>query len=356
MKSRIYLDWNATAPLRNEARDAMISAMDLVGNPSSVHAEGRAAKALLEASRERISVALGAAPQEVIFMSGATEALHCFPAVVGVDRVSVDAGGHAALVAQATDTETGAALFAMPLANSETGLVNKVPAREGVDGALTLEDGAFQFLGLDVTAALGRVPFAFGWSHADVAALSAHKFGGPKGIGALLLKTGVEIEPLFNGGGHELGRRAGTQNVVAAAGFAAALDAAMTDLSNGEIDRQKALRDEFEALIADQGDATEIIGLGEDRLANTTCLVTPGWKGETQVMRMDLEGFAISAGSACSSGKAKPSSALMSSGFSEVQAQAAVRISIGRDTTRDDIMKFADVWLTARDRHLLKVA
>ena len=333
--SRAYLDWNATAPLRPEARAAMLAALDLGGNPSSVHAEGRAARALVERSREAIAEALGCKPTEVVLTSGATEAASVLARLPGPVRVPDDA--HDALRAHAR-TGDGPGTLALGLASGETGLLTEPPAAR--DGLLLL----------DVTQAVGRIPFAFAWSGADMAVLSAHKLGGPKGAGALVLRDGLDAEPLLRGGGQERGRRSGTENVAAVAGFAAALAAALRDLAAGAWEPVARMRDRLEARLAEAHPDTISVGIDRPRLPNTLCLVAPGWRGETQVMAMDLLGFAVSAGSACSSGKARVSPALRALGLTDSDAACALRVSLGTTTTQDEVDRFADAWIAARTR------
>jgi cysteine desulfurase len=346
--NRVYLDYNATAPLRAEARAAMIGAMDLVGNPSSVHAEGRAAKGVIERARAQVAAALGAEGADVIFTSGATEgaALACagrdllgsgvehdavrswiqetLP-VDGMGRVQVDDPGRSVL----------------QLANSETGVVQDLP-----DGLAVS----------DMTQGFGKLPLAFNWSGAQMALVSAHKLGGPKGVGALVIRRGTDLAARIRGGGQEMGRRAGTENVIGIAGFGAAAEAAAQDLANGVWSQVEKLRNILENIIA--GDVKEInfVGQGMRRLPNTTCFVTPGWKGETQVMSMDLAGFAVSAGSACSSGKVRQSRVLRAMGYDEAQAGTAVRVSLGPQVTEDEIMRFAESWLARRCKHRARTA
>ncbi len=353
MNGRVYLDWNATAPLRPEARAAMAAAFDLVGNPSSVHAEGRAARAVVESAREDVAALLGCLPREVVFTSGATEAarvLAGWPAAA----VRVEGTGHDCLMAHARDGEEAGAVLAMGLANSETGVISEPPAR-GAEG-YAFGGGRAERLLLDVVQAAGRVPFAFCWSGAEMAIVSAHKIGGPKGVGALIVREGLEIATLQPGGGQEMGRRSGTENVAGIAGFAAAARAALAELDGGVWDGVARLRDAFEARIAAGAPETVIVGREGPRLPNTTCLMTPGWKGETQVMQMDLAGFAISAGSACSSGKVRPSRVLKAMGFDDVAAASAIRVSIGPATTEEELDRFAGTWLAARARFAARAA
>ncbi|MBO9477079.1 cysteine desulfurase [Shimia sp. R11_0] len=345
---RVYLDHNATTPLRPEARDAMIAAMDVAGNPSSVHAEGRAAKSLLEKARAEIASAFGADGADVIFTSSATESAAL--ALRGRELHAADVE-HDAVGAWVTPDlavgRDGAIVISAPaascvqLANSETGVVQKLP--EGIAVS-------------DMTQAFGKLPVAFNWSGAQMALISAHKLGGPKGIGALVVKRGTDIAAQLRGGGQEMGRRAGTENIIGAAGFAAAATAAARDLADGVWDRVAQLRDMLEARLAEGAGNTIFVGQGAKRLPNTSCIATPGWKGETQVMQMDLAGYAVSAGSACSSGKVRASKVLTAMGFDETTAASAIRVSLGPVTTEQDVMGFADKWLSIHGKHLARSA
>ncbi|MEL7253626.1 MAG: aminotransferase class V-fold PLP-dependent enzyme [Pseudomonadota bacterium] len=339
--SRVYLDYNATAPLRPEARAAMEAAMDIVGNPSSVHGEGRAAKGLVERARAQVAAGVGCQPQEVVFTSGATEAAGVLADWPGA--VEVDPTAHDAVFAHDRDGE-GPAIYAMGLANSETGVLSEPPG------------SGERALLLDITQALGRVPFAFSWSGADLAICSAHKLGGPKGVGALIVKQGVDIPALSLGGGQEMGRRSGTENIIGIAGFGAAVDAAMRDLDSGVWTRVEKLRNILETMLVDLGAGPIFVGKDGPRLPNTSCIVAPGWKGETQVMAMDLAGFAISAGSACSSGKVKASRVLAAMGYDEAEAASAIRVSLGPDTTEEMITRFAESWARQYDKHRARAA
>jgi len=354
VRPRSYLDWNATAPLRPQARVAMQAAMDLVGNPSSVHAEGRAARAAVERARAQVATAVGCAPGEVVFTAGATEAAGV---LTGFGRVAVQPVAHDAVFVHGRagrdgggDSGVAASVLAMGLANSETGIVTEPPAR--TDSGWPVPDAApAERLLLDITQAVGRLPFAFSWSGADFAILSAHKLGGPKGVGALIIRDGVEIPALALGGGQEMGRRAGTENVIGIAGFGAAAQAAMADMDAGAMARVAKLRNILEERLAIAFPMTIFVGQDADRLPNTACIATPGWKAETQVMQMDLAGFAVSAGSACSSGKVRPSRVLTAMGFDDDTARSAIRVSLGATTTEDEVMRFCDAWIAARTRY-----
>ena len=336
MTPRAYLDWNATAPLRSEARAAMAEAMDVVGNPSSVHAEGRAARALLERGRERLARALGAEAGEVVFTSGATEAAALALRGRGLQGAAVEHDCVAAWIEPTLPVDAHGRVAvadpgrsALQAANSETGVLQDLPP--GL---------AF----VDAVQAVGKVPFAFDWTGARAAAVSAHKLGGPKGIGALLLAPGAELEPLLAGGGQERGRRAGTENLIGIAGFAAAAEAAVADLARGVWEPVAEFRDILEQGLDAAPIPTILIGKAARRLPNTTAFAVPGWRGETQVMQMDLAGFAISAGSACSSGKVRASRVLRAMGYDATTASSAVRVSLGPMTTREEVLRFAEAW------------
>ena len=348
--NRVYLDWNATTPLRAEAKAAMLAAMEVSGNPSSVHAEGRAARALIERSRAQVAAAVGCKPAEVVFTSGATEAASVLARLP--QGVLVQDTAHDALWAHRRD---GAApLLAMGLANNETGIITLPPEKQG-DGWPYQGVMAHGLL-LDITQAVGRIAFAFGWSGADMAVLSAHKFGGPKGVGALIVRDGLDIGTLSLGGGQEMGRRAGTENLIGIAGFGAAAQAAQRDLADGVWDAVSELRDILNQALSAHGFPTISVGYGQRRLPNTLNLIAPGWKGETQVMAMDLAGFAVSAGSACSSGKVRASRVLKAMGYDEALAGQAIRIALGPTSRRDDVLRFAEVWGREYRRILARAA
>ena len=345
---RVYLDHNATAPLRSEARSAMIAAMDIVGNPSSVHAEGRAAKALVEWARAQVAAALGANDADVVFTSGATEAAALALAGRGLRSAEVE---HDAVLAW-TDAVLPVGAdgkvrverpdeSALQLANSETGVIQDVPAGICVS---------------DMTQAFGKIPVDFTGSGAVMALVSAHKLGGPKGSGALVLRRGTEIAARIRGGGQEMGRRSGTENVIGIAGFGAAAEAAQRDVADGRWERVAELRNILENALECLSNETIFVGNEVARLPNTSCIMTPGWKGETQVMQMDLCGFSISAGSACSSGKVRASRVLRAMGFGEAEAASAIRVSLGLETTEDDVLRFAEAWGGKLKKHRSRAA
>lgn len=342
MAERVYLDWNATAPLRPEARDAMIAALDVVGNPSSVHGEGRAAKAIVERARAQVAEAFGATGSDVVFVSGATEAAAL--AMVGrdlatapVEHEAVAAWGDGTLAVEATGRVaiTDPSRSAVQVANSETGVMQDLPPGLAVS---------------DTTQAFGKVPVAFDWSGAEMALISAHKLGGPKGVGALVIRRGVDLAAQIRGGGQEMGRRSGTENIAGIAGFGAAAGAAAGELQAGAWERVAQLRTFLETSLEGGDSPTILVGKESPRLPNTSCLITPGWRGETQVMALDLAGFAVSAGSACSSGKVRASAVLQAMGYGPGEADCAIRVSIGPATTQEQVGRFVESFRRLRDR------
>ena len=345
---RAFLDHNATTPLRPEARLAMLAAMDVVGNPSSVHAEGRAAKALIERARRQVAAALGAEGADIVFTSGATEAaaLACAGRGLACAAVEHDAVAAWCEVSLAVDKLGAVAVVdpgrtALQLANSETGVVQNLPFGLAVS---------------DLTQAFGKLPIAFNWLGVEMGLVSAHKLGGPKGVGALALKRGLDVAPQIRGGGQEMGRRAGTENLIGIAGFGAAAEAAARDLADGVWDRVAELRNILNQALSAFGFDTISVGNSARTLPNTLNLIAPGWRGETQVMAMDLAGFAVSAGSACSSGKVRSSRVLKAMGFDEARAGQAIRISLGPNTTEDEVLRFAESWGREYRRILSRVA
>ncbi len=319
----------------------MLAAMDVVGNPSSVHAEGRAAKGLVEKARAQVAEAVGASGADVVFTSGATEAAALALAGRGLKAAPIEHDAVHAWVDPVLPVVDGVVqvddpgMSVLQLANSETGIVQELPQGLAVS---------------DITQGFGRIPFAFNWSGVRMVFLSAHKFGGPKGVGALIFPQGTDLAAQIKGGGQEMGRRSGTENVVAVAGMGAAAQAAQADLAVGKWDRIEKLRNILESAIEAAENRTIFVGKGCRRLPNTSCFATPGWKGETQVMAMDLAGFAVSAGSACSSGKVKVSRVLKAMGLDDEAAASALRVSLGLETKEDEVMRFVQAWTEKRAR------
>jgi cysteine desulfurase len=342
MPSRLYLDWNASAPLRLEARKAMAKAMELTGNASSVHAEGRAVRSAIEKARRQVATALGAEGAEIVFTSGATEAaalacagrgLRC----AGIEHDAVAAWCEVVLPVdgQGRVTVEDPAKSTLQLANSETGIVQDLQTGLAVS---------------DLTQGFGKLPIAFNWLGCDMGLVSAHKLGGPAGIGALVLRPGIDLFAQLRGGGQEMGRRAGTENLVGIAGFGAAAEAAVRELANGAWEEVAEIRNILESALEAECPDIISVGQGAHRLPNTLCLVTPGWRGETQVMTMDLAGFAVSAGSACSSGKVAVSRVLSAMGYDALTAGSALRVSLGPGISREDALRFAERYSAARKR------
>jgi cysteine desulfurase len=378
MPDRVYLDWNATTPLRPEAREAMAAAWDLSGNPSSVHAEGRRARGLVEQARTAISGEVGALPRNVVFTSSGTEANALaltpglrrgsgFPVkrllVSAIEHASVLAGGRFPVEAVASIGVTSAgltdldrlramleggppALVSVMLANNETGAVQPV-AEAG-----EIVHSAGGLLHVDAIQAFGKIPLDIKEMNADLMTLSAHKIGGPKGVGALVLGEGLlGPEPLLRGGGQELGRRAGTENVAGIAGFGAAAKAAMAALEKDAI-RLENLRNRLEMGLR-QTPGVIVFADGVARLPNTTLFTIPGLKAETAVIGFDLGGIAVSSGSACSSGKVQPSHVLEAMGLGPELAEGAVRLSLGWSTSDADVDRCLEAWRKLADTLLI---
>ena len=370
----------------------MVGAMDVIGNPSSVHAEGRAAKGLLDRARAQVAGLVGCTPSQVIFTSSATEAAalaaaqkgqhggifaalptehDCLtvwseaelPALQGADGTWSGAGGILGWIARQSD-RTGQsesapiALLAISAANSETGCMpfqGRVVHNNYLH-TLTADTVPHSVV-CDITQIAGKVPVAYEDSQRPAyMILSAHKLGGPKGVGALINFTAQDPQALLRGGGQEMGRRSGTENIIGIAGFGAAAVAAQQDLARGRWEEIAELRKILENTLAAEAKTTIFVGKEADRLPNTICLATPGWKGEAQVIQMDLAGFAISAGSACSSGKVRSSSVLRAMGYDDETASCAIRVSLGVETTKDQVLRFAQAWLQQEKKFRARAA
>jgi cysteine desulfurase len=373
MRERSYFDWNATTPLRAEAREALREADAVVGNPSSVHAEGRAARRLIEKAREQVAALVAARPADVFFTSGGTEAnmLALAPAIEtaaagkeprdrllmsAIEHSSVRAGGRfprgaiadipvgadgCVDLAALKDAVAKAArpLVSLMLANNETGVLQPVAQ------AAAIVHAAGGLMHVDAVQAAGRMPCAIGALGADLLTLSGHKIGGPKGVGALVRRS-EDIhfaDPLIRGGGQERGMRAGTENVAGVAAFGAAAMAAHGRFA-AEAARMRTLRDLLEAGLRAVSPQAVIFGAGAERLPNTTLFAVEGMKAETAVIAFDLEGIAVSSGAACSSGKVQPSHVLAAMGVSPPLLRGAVRVSLGWATTEADVERFLGAW------------
>ncbi len=363
---RTYLDWNATALLRPEARDAMLRALEGPGNASSVHAEGRAARQLIESARAEVAALVGARPAQVTFTSGATEAntMALTPSVGGAgrrDRLFVSAVEHPSVLSSGrfapeeveilpVDADgvvdldalrialarSDRPLVAVMLANNETGVIQPIaPIAQIVHEAGGL-------LHVDAVQGAGRIECDIEVLGADLMSLSAHKLGGPQGIGALVRRNDIQVEPLIRGGGQERGLRAGTENVAAIAGFGAAARAAAAG-RQAEATRMADLRERAEAGLKAAFPQAVIFGEGAARLPNTSLFAVSGLKAETALIAFDLNGIALSSGAACSSGKVAASTVLKGMGVEPALAAGALRLSLGWSTGEHDIEK----WLAA---------
>lgn len=362
MSARLFLDANAGEALRPAAREAVLAALAFNGNPSSVHAEGRAARRVLEVGRAAIARLCGVAPAGVVFTSGATEAnllaLERLGRAAG-RRLLVSAAEHDSLAAPdgamlpvgsdgqldldalAAALCAGPALVALHLAQNETGVIQDFPAIAAVVHA----HGGL--LHADAAQAPGRLGFALAALGADSMTLSAHKAGGPKGVGALVLRPGLDLSPAPHGGGQEGRRRPGTEALALVAGFAAALEEAAAEDPAPRL----AIRDAIAAGLAGR---CVLVAPGAPRLANTLSLALPGAAAETQVIALDLAGIAVSAGSACSSGKVSRSRALAAMGFAH--ADSAIRVSVPWDAPSDAAGRFVAAWLAMAERFSRRVA
>jgi cysteine desulfurase len=372
MSERSYFDWNATARLRPEAKQAAEAALALAGNPSSVHAEGRAARAIVERAREQVAALVAARPSDVFFTSSGTEAnmLALTPFIEtadekqpcsrlllsAIEHASVRSGGrftrdakeelpvgsdgrlNLAALAVAV-AKTPRPLVSLMLANNETGVIQPVAEVAAIVHA------AGGLLHVDAVQAVGRIACDIDTLGADLLTLSAHKIGGLKGVGVLVRRSDdIHIaDPLIRGGGQERGIRAGTENVAGIAAFGAAAAAARRARAT-EAAHMLALRTSLETGLQAISPQAVVFGAGAERLPNTTLFVAEGMKAETAVIAFDLEGIAVSSGAACSSGKVQPSHVLAAMGFSPPVARGAVRVSTGWDTTESDVERFLNAW------------
>jgi cysteine desulfurase len=359
MRQAIYLDCNASTPLRPAAHAAMLEALAAVGNPSSVHRYGRLARRAVEDARERVAALVGARPRQVVFTSGATEANNW--ALNGTGRVRRLAGAteHPSVLATATDIEivpVGAdgivdltalermlagedrpAIVSLMLANNETGVVQPIAE------AAQIAHRAGALLHCDAVQAAGRIAVDFGKLGADLMSLSAHKIGGPMGAGALVIADGIATVAAIRGGGQEFGRRAGTENVPAIAGFGAAA-AQLAEGWQEETARLAMLRARLEDGIRRIAPGAVIVGGAAPRLPNTSCVALAGTASDVQVMALDLAGVAVSAGAACSSGKVGRSHVLAAMGLEPRLAGSAIRVSVGWHNDTADIDRFLEAW------------
>lgn len=376
-EARTYLDYNATAPLRPEVIELMTAVMARAGNPSAVHKSGRDARTALETARRQVAGLVNALPPEVIFTGGGTEAndlavLGVAPAN-GITALVISAVEHPAVLESAkvsglpvrelpvttdgaVDLEAAreifdhlaahgtAALTCVMLANNETGVIQPVQQIGQM-----IRERNIGLLHVDAVQAAGKVPVDAMLLGADTLALSAHKIGGPQGVGALIVREGVAIAPRLHGGGQETGRRSGTENVAGIAGFGLAAEIATHRVCDAA--SLAAMRDRLESQLKQGANSVRIFGEAAPRLPNTCCFTAPGLPAETALMALDLAGVEVSTGSACTSGKVAKTHVLAAMGASDDERMSALRVSLGWRSTDEDIDRFLDVWTG----HALKV-
>jgi cysteine desulfurase len=354
VESPCYLDHNATAPLRPQAAQAVVLALAQCGNPSSVHSYGRAARRIVEHARRQVATLVSARPDAIVFTSGGTEANNLalrgcgfgrvlasaveHPSVLevldGIETVPVDEDGIVDLdsLARMLERDGEQTVVSVMLANNETGVI--LPVAEAA--RIAHQRGAL--IHCDAVQAAGRLRLDMDALGVDMLTLSAHKMGGPKGMGALVVSDRMHLNPIIRGGGQERGRRSGTENVPGIAGFGAAADAAVDEIDAAQA--ASSLRDRLEDRILRDVPRAQVVGAGVRRLPNTSCIALPGMSADTQIMALDLAGFAVSAGSACSSGKVKASHVLHAMGRADEIAGCAIRISLGPANNESEIDRF----------------
>ena len=362
MAQRIYLDYNATAPTRPEVIELMCEIMDTVGNASSVHEPGRQARQRVETARQQVANLVSASVKNVIFTGSGTEAdnlalqgfLPRHLIVSGVEHgailapallldpyasiVKVGSQGQLDLASleAALSASDGPALVSLMLANNETGVIQPVAE------AAEIAHAHNALVHCDGIQGAGKIPLDINQLGVDLLSLSGHKFGGPQGIGALVMREDRPVLAQMVGGGQEMGRRSGTENVAGITGFGEA-----ARLAADELERFAALtrmRNRMEEQLAEVAPSRKVIGSDVPRLPNTSCVTMPGVRSDTQVMALDLAGISVSAGSACSSGKVSASHVLDAMGMELDEAMTAIRISLGRSTTEDEINRFVETW------------
>lgn len=354
MPAFAYLDHNASSPLRPAAFDAMAEALRAGGNPSSVHRSGRRARAVVDQARRQVAALVGALPTEVVFTSGGTEANNSALTGAGRKRILVSAVEHDSVLRAASGMEivpvdgngivdpgvlekslaasTEPTLVSVMFANNETGVLQPIA------DVVRVAHAAGALVHCDAVQGAGKVPVDLHGLGIDYLSLSAHKFGGPPGVGALVVRSGTPFVADRLGGGQESNRRAGTENVAGIAGFGAAAAEATNGLATTE------WRDRLEAALLDVAPAARVYGAGAGRLPNTICISMPGVRAETQVMALDLAGICVSAGAACSSGKVTRSAVLLAMGVEPAEAETALRISFGWSTVSGDIERLIAAW------------
>ena len=359
----IYLDYNATAPIKPAVIERVADVMSTVGNPSSVHGAGRKARLLVDQARQQVAALVGAPPSAtVIFTSGGTEANN--QALASVDgAILTSAIEHESVLRAAGDLELlpvdqhgqidlealedacrhqSPKLISVMLANNETGVI------QPIDEISRIAKAHDALLHVDAVQAAGKMTIGLAGLGADFLTLSAHKLGGPQGVGALIIRPGLEPSVLLKGGAQENRFRAGTENVAGIAGFGLAAELALSDTSFG--DKVGQLRDQMEKEILATSPGTQIFGAEAPRLPNTSCLTMPGVSHETQLIAFDLAGIAVSSGSACSSGKVGPSHVLAAMGVPESDAATAIRVSFGWASSTAEVSRFVEAYHNILER------
>jgi cysteine desulfurase len=362
VQTQAYLDYNATAPVRPEVVEAVRRRQEIGGNPSSVHALGRDARQAVEDAREKVAALVHVRPQQIVFTSGGTESNNLALNGLGKRQLFVSAVEHGSVLAaaligdpdavvvpvdragridlgaleSALVEKTGAALVSIMLANNETGVVNSVAPVANLAQSFSVA------VHCDAIQAAGKIAVDFDDLGVDLMSLSAHKIGGPQGVGALVVADGVELAARVIGGGQERGLRAGTENVAGVVGFGVAAEICAATLE--EFEKIGALRDGMEQRLRQFAPASRVIGDDAPRLPNTSCVTMPGVASETQVIALDLAGVAVSAGAACSSGKVARSHVLEAMGVADEIADCAIRVSLGWRTTVQDLDLLYDAW------------
>ena len=342
-KPRIYLDWNASAPLRQKVKSTVSAALDTIGNPSSIHYEGRNARGLIEKSRSKLAEVCNCDSDQIIFTSGSTEAAalclkdkNLESALIEHECVRVWTQGNLPVLPNGIVEVMNPEYSTLQIANGETGVIQNIPNGLAVT---------------DATQAVGKIEVKNILKQAQIAFFSAHKLGGPKGVGAIIMNRDVELLPHLRGGGQELGRRSGTENIIGIAGFATAIKEANEEVKNGVWQKVEQRRNLLEAILLDSVPSLIIFGRESCRLPNTSYFAGLGWKNQLQLIDLDLSGFAVSAGSACSSGKLHTSTTLEAMGIDKSVSECAIRVSIGPETKEEDIIRFAETWIEKYKRN-----
>ena len=364
----VYLDYNATAPIRPAVIATVAEHMAMVGNASSVHGAGRDARGVIETARKQVASLVGAQPKQVTFTSGGTESNNIAIMGGGYERILVGAGEHPSVLGVHPDAviiptlPTGVidrdaldtlladckgknTLVCIMHANNETGVINPI---KDISLQCVLAGAK---LHVDAIQSAGKIPVDFLMMGGHSMSLSAHKIGGPQGVGALIADTAMNLRSIHKGGGQEQGTRAGTENVAGIAGMGVACALAEQDLQDKKSEHLQSLRDHLESeILAQIGDNITIIGADTERTPHTSCIIAHGIPATTQLMNLDLAGIMVSSGSACSSGSVKPSHVLMAMGYNTDTAGCAIRISMGWDTTREHIDAFLSAYIPLMER------